>query len=95
MTGIGTNRTSSHVRSMVAIGGKADMGWTALSVAIDPQRKSQGASSSSACEGTAMAIRLARELRTMIPSGTLAWRLGLWLFRGKRPGRIALGSADT
>lgn len=62
---------------------------------IDPQRKSQGASSSSACEGTAMAIRLARELRTILPSGTLAWRLGLWLFRGKRPGRIALGSADT
>ena len=25
----GTNRTSLHVRSMVAIGGKADMAWTA------------------------------------------------------------------
>jgi hypothetical protein len=64
-------------------------------VTQDPERKSQGASSSSACEGTAMAIRLARELRTILPSGTLAWRLRLWLFRGKRPGRIALGSADT
>jgi hypothetical protein len=35
-------------------------------------------------------IHLARDLATILPSGTLAWRLGLWLFRGKRPGRIAL-----
>jgi hypothetical protein len=40
-------------------------------------------------------IALARDLRTILPSRTLARQLGLWLFRGKRPGRIALGSADT
>jgi len=28
MSLVGTNRTSWHVRSMVATGGKADMGWT-------------------------------------------------------------------
>jgi len=29
MSLVGTNRTSRDVRSLVAIGGKADMGWTA------------------------------------------------------------------
>jgi hypothetical protein len=32
-------------------------------------------------KGPPWAIRLARELRTILPSGTLAWRLGLWLFK--------------
>jgi len=31
----GTNRTSGDVRSSVAIGGKADMVWTANSVEIE------------------------------------------------------------
>jgi hypothetical protein len=38
---IGTNRTSGDVRSSVAIGGKADMAWTAPWSAIDPKPSSR------------------------------------------------------
>jgi hypothetical protein len=40
MAAIGTKRTSSDVRPMVAIGGKADMALTAQFVEIGPLRKS-------------------------------------------------------